>query len=329
MNVVFAGTGSFAMAALEALIDRPAPELDLRGVVTLPDRTKGRGRKVVPSEIAARAEAASIPVWRTTDVNAEDSMSWIAEHRPDVVAVVDFGQLVKKALLELPKHGCVNLHPSLLPRHRGASPVPYTILSGDEHTAVTIIRMVRRMDAGPMLSQVATPVDPSETAGELAERLRPLGALLLQTTLRALASGEVEGDPQDDARATLAPKLTPDDRRVDWSLSAAEVARRIRAMSPKPGVTVFLERGDGPPLRVQLLRATVDEATESASGSDADAFGRIERVDAEAVVVRTGAGCVAVRSFKPAGKGELSAADFERGYRPEVGRRFFSEEPDA
>lgn len=328
MNVVFAGTGSFAMAALQTLIDRPVPEFDLRGVVTLPDRTKGRGRKVVPSEIAACAEAAGVPVWRTIDINAADSMAWIASHAPDVVAVVDFGQLVKKPLLELPRHGCVNLHPSLLPRHRGAAPVPYTILAGDEHTGVTIIRMVRRMDAGPMLSQVATPVDPSESAEELATRLRPLGALLLQTTLRALAHGAVEGDPQDDAKATLAPKLTPDDRRIDWGLPAADVARRVRAMSPKPGVTAFLERRDGPALRVQLLRATPDES--SADDAEAtNAAGSIERLAPDAVIVRAGSGCVALRAFKPAGKGELSAADFQRGYRPEVGQRLHVEEPGA
>jgi len=319
MRVVFLGTGGFAVSAFDRLT-RDARSGEIAGLVTAVDRPRGRGRRVIPSEIATLARERGVPVLRTADANEPDCVAWVRERRPDALAVVDFGQLLRERLLEAAPLGGVNLHPSLLPRHRGASPVPYTILSGDEVTGVCIIRMVRRMDAGAVLACVATPVGPGETAGDLADRLKPIGAELLAVTLAALPTGELAPEEQDDSLATYAPKLTAGDRRVDWSSPAPEIVRRIHAMSPRPGVSAHLVRREGSPVRCGLLRAS--------AGDDAGApAGVVGRIDDGALVVGAGEGSVAIRALKPAGKREQDAASFARGYRVEPGDRFESEPP--
>lgn len=350
MNVVFLGTGSFAVATLQRLLAEDSGSFRIAGVVTAPDRPRGRGRKVVAGEVASIARAGDLPLLQPANVNEPEALEWIAALEPRAIAVVDFGQKLGRALLDLPDLGCVNLHPSLLPRHRGASPVVYTVLAGDTFAGACIIRMIDRMDAGAVLARVATPVRQGETAGELADRLRPTGAALMAQTLRSMAEGDVVDEPQDDGQATLAPKLTPADRRLDWSRSAEEVSRRIRAMSPKPGVTVFFERaaqaGDGAAaLRVILTRGDVAAPPGlSAPGQGTDPIqptdptpptepiprtdpGCVVRVEADAIAVATGTVPIVLQALKPAGKGELRAADFARGYRVEVGDRFLTEEP--
>ncbi len=329
MRTVFLGTGSFALAALERLTSGPCAA-ELVGVVTQPDRPKGRGRKLQPGPVAVLAEASGIPVLKTPDVNDDESVEWIRARSPKAGVVVDFGQILRRAVLDLPPEGYVNVHPSLLPRHRGATPVPYTILRGDGFGGVTVQRVIRKMDAGPILGQVATPVAPDETAGDLADRLRPMGAELLVSVLDSIADGEAVATEQEESLATMAPKLGSDDRVVDWSLPAAEVSRRIRAMSPRPAVAVFLEREEGPAMRVALTRCVARDVA-SASGASAEGGarepGRIVALESDAVIVACGEGEVALLALKPAGKGEMDAGAFIRGYRPEPGARFATVEP--
>jgi len=368
---VFLGTGSFAVAALERLLressgdrhgrdgdrdgdrggdrdvdhddDRRPGVPEIVGVVTQPDRPRGRGRKVVPGEVARMADEHGLPVLKADEVNDPASLEWIRELRPDLLAVVDFGQYLGKRVREVAPRGAYNLHPSLLPRHRGASPVPYTILAGDRWAGVCVQRVVREMDAGPIVGRVAVPVRPAETAGELAERLRPIAAELFATVLSVLDDARPE--PQDPELATAAPKLGREDRRVDFARPADEVARRIRAMSPKPGVAAFLSRAEGPPLRVTLLRAvpaaSADPADAAPSAGSVEPSEASKRADAGAdvapgtvlsveggrLVVAAGDGAVSLGELKPAGKGAMSAESFVRGYRPRRGDVFTGDEP--
>jgi methionyl-tRNA formyltransferase len=316
MRVVFLGTGDFATAALDLLAGPEGRRIEIAGVVTAPDRPRGRGRKVIAGAVGERAGALGLELRREANVNRTEALDWIRERRPAAIAVVDFGQKLGRRLLDLPEHGCVNLHPSLLPRHRGASPVQYAILSGDRHTGVSILSMVDRMDAGPILARVATPVREGETGGELAERLRPLGARLLLRTLEGLADGAIVPEPQDDEAATLAPKITKDDRPVPWDRPAPQICRRILAFNPRPGAIAFLHGGEGRsrPVRLTLLRA---RPAEEGPGEP----GRVLRVGKDEFVVAAGEGGVALTSLQPAGGREMDASEFVRGYRPRPGDR--------
>jgi len=321
MRIVFLGTGEFAVAALDRLTGDPG-RIEVAGVVTAPDRERGRGRKVLPGPVAVAAERGAIPCLRVADVNRPEALAWIRALRPEAVAVVDFGQKLGRELLDLPPLGCVNLHPSLLPRHRGASPVQYAILCGDRVTGISILEMGDRMDAGPVLAKIAVPVCDGETAGELAERLRPLGALLLARTLEGLAEGILSPEVQDESRATLAPKITKEERAIRWDRPAVEIVRRIHALSPKPGATAHLVRAEvaGGALRLVLLRAAA--AGDAGSGEP----GVVTGVAREGVIVAASPGTVTLVAVKPAGGREMSGAEFVRGYRPRPGERFVPSE---
>jgi methionyl-tRNA formyltransferase len=242
---------------------------------------------------------------------------------PEVIVVVAYGQILRPDVLAIPPHGILNVHPSLLPRWRGASPIPAAILAGDEHTGVTIMLMDAGMDSGPVLSQRALAVDVNDTAASLSERLSATGAELLVDTLPRWLSGEIEPAPQDNSQATTCPVLRKDDGAIDWRISATEIWRRVRAYNPWPGAYTSL---DGEPLRIwRAWPLGFDSSAEAGTVIEMDDASR-ERLPADvapaaAVAVQTGSGILVPLEMQRAGRRVLSADEFRRGIRGLIGRR--------
>ena len=315
MKIVFLGTPDFAVPSLEAII---GSRHGLLLVVTQPDRPKGREGRPQPPPVKLVAQAHNLPVYQPESVNAEESVARLSELQPDVLVVAAFGQILRKRVIEIPKIACINVHASLLPKYRGAAPVPAAILNGERVTGVTIQRMVRKLDAGDIIRQESTPIGDAETAGELTDRLARLGAKALIEALNDLACGKARFTPQDDSLATLAPMLSKADGLIHWSQPAEQIARHIRAMQPWPGAYTFLPR-DREPLRLTIKRAAA--GPEAGSTEQPGEPGEIVSIGRDAFSVKTGCGCLAIHELQPAGKKQMSAAEFARGYRLRTGDR--------
>ncbi|HVT59362.1 MAG TPA: methionyl-tRNA formyltransferase [Thermoanaerobaculia bacterium] len=248
--LVFFGTPEFALPTLAALAG--AGRAPLR-VVTQPCRPAGRGQRIRPSPVAQWAVEHGLPVLQPERVREPGFLAELAALRPAVAVVVAFGQIFPRPLLELPDQGCINLHASLLPLYRGASPIQAAVAAGETVTGVTTMLMEEGLDSGPILLQEETPIGPRETAGELGGRLAQMGGRLMLETLSRLERGELVPRPQDAARATFAPRLTRASGRVDWTASAAALANRLRAFTPWPGLTAELRGAPVKLLRVEPL----------------------------------------------------------------------------
>jgi methionyl-tRNA formyltransferase len=218
MRIVFMGSAPLACACLRALLDAHADEV--AGVVCQPDRPKGRHLKLAACPVGEMVRSMGLPVLTPERVNTPDSIAAIRGLAPDLLTVVAYGQILKKDLLELPPLGCVNIHASLLPQYRGAAPIQWSIACGERETGVTAMYMNERMDAGDMLLQRRIPIGPSDTAGALHDALAREGALALVDVVSRLRGGRLHGEPQDESKATYAPKLEREDGRIDWTLSA-------------------------------------------------------------------------------------------------------------
>lgn len=233
MRVVFMGTPEFAVATLERLIESPH---DVVAVVTQPDRPKGRGREIAPPPVKVRAEAAGIPVYQPEKLRKERFHETLAALKPDVAVVVAYGKILPKEILDVPVHGCLNVHASLLPKYRGAAPIQRAIANGDLETGVTIMKLDEGMDTGPIVTTEEVPILDDDDQISLANMLSVVGASLLVDTLDHLAAkGSVPLTPQDDSRATYAPPLEKKDARIDWKHSNERIICLIRAMVPWPG----------------------------------------------------------------------------------------------
>src|SRR5665213_1239680 len=237
MRVMFWGTPEFAAPALRAL---SGEGFDVCAVVTRPDKPVGRDRILTAPAVKQIALSESLPVFQPSSPREPDFYELLEVVAPDLSVVVAYGHILPRAIIDLPRLGTLNIHASLLPALRGAAPIQAAIRQGLTETGVTIMRMVPALDAGPVILPAAVPILEDETYGELQNRLSELGALTLLEALALLSLGAVEERPQDDSRATYAPKVTRDDSRVDWNLSAGEVARTIRAYDPKPGAFTTL-----------------------------------------------------------------------------------------
>ncbi len=297
MRVLFFGTPDFAVPTLAALVGEG---FEVVAAVTRPDRPVGRHRsrlEAPPVKHAALAE--EIPVLQPERPTDEAFLAAVRALEPDVSVVVAYGHILRPALLALPRLGSVNVHASLLPALRGAAPIERAILEGLTETGVTIMQMDAGMDTGPILHQVATPVAPDETGGELRARLAEMGALALVEALTLLDAGGVSPRPQDDAAATYAPKLTREEERLDWRLPADTLARRIRAFDPAPGAWAECR---GKPLK--LFGARTDGG-EGAPGTVLDA--------GDALRIACGTGAIEVDDVQPAGKARMTARAFVNG----------------
>jgi methionyl-tRNA formyltransferase len=309
VRTIFLGSPPFATPVFERLAHSRHRPLAL---VTQPDRERGRGRAVEPSPLAARARELSIAVLQPANPHEPGVVAELAALRPDVLAVASYGVILKRELLELARRGALNVHASLLPRHRGASPIQAAILAGDEVTGVSIQRVVPALDEGDVLLAHSTPIGPEETAGELLERLAALGGDALVEALDLLESGRATFAPQDPARATYARKLTKERGAIDWSRSAAEIARLARAMRPWP----LARCADATGRELSILRARAVAASPAAPVEPGTILEAGERF-----VVATGDGALAIDELVPAGKRAMSGAEFLRGARLAVGER--------
>ncbi len=317
MKVIFAGTPDFAVPCLRAL----SAGHDVSLVVTRPDRPKGRGRHLAASPVKETALQLGLPVFQPRNVNDPASLARIREIAPDVVIVVSYGQKIGAELLRLPRKGCYNLHPSLLPRYRGAAPVEWSLMSGESETGVTVILMTDRMDAGQIAAQSRTAVRENENAGQLKARLAEEGAALLLTALQKLEDGSLTLQPQDESMVTRARKLTKQDGLLSWSLPAEELTNFVRGVTPWPGAFGHLRSGSrkGAPLRVVIKEAEPVDFT----GGDA-APGEIVSVEPD-LIVAAGDGAVKLKLLQPAGKKAMSAEAFLRGHTLQPGDRFSEE----
>lgn len=294
MRLAFMGTPEFAVPALEALVEAGH---EVRAVYTQPPRPGNRGR-ITPSPVHRRAEALGLPVRTPERLRSRDEAEAFAALDLDAAVVAAYGLLLPRAFLEAPRHGCFNIHASLLPRWRGAAPIQRAIMAGDAETGVTIMRMEPGLDTGPMLLKAATPVD-GKTAGALAAELAVMGARLMVDALARL--GEIEPEPQDAARATYAPKIDKAEARIDWHRDAEALERLVRAMEPSPGA--WFEAGGE---RVKLRAAEAETGTAAA--------GPPGRVD-DTGRVTCGAGVLRLLTVQPAGRAAMSAEAWLRGAR--------------
>jgi len=304
MRIVFFGTPEFAVPSLAALLEAGH---QVACVVTQPDRPCGRHRHLAAPPVKEFAAARGLRVLQPGRANDPAFVRRLAELAPDAIVVAAFGQKLGRRLLRLPPHGCINVHASLLPRHRGAAPVPHAILAGDAETGVTIMLMAPRIDAGDIILQEATPIGPRETAGELSARLAELGACLLVKAIARIAEGKATPVPQDHRLATFAPALDKGDGAIPWRRPAAWLARFVRAMAPWPGAFTFWHRPAAPPLRLVI------HAAEAVAGEAAQP-GRVAAVDCDRIAVETGDSLLCILALQPAGKRAMSAAEFLRGH---------------
>jgi methionyl-tRNA formyltransferase len=304
VRVVFAGTPQAAAVSLQALLASPH---EVAAVLTRPDAPSGRGRAVLASPVAEVARAAGIEVLTPASTRAPELASRLASLAPDCCPVVAYGGLVPPQLLAIPRLGWVNLHFSLLPAWRGAAPVQHALLAGDEVTGATTFLLEEGLDTGPVLGVVTEAVRPSDTTGDLLARLAASGAQLLLATLDGLERGALRPAPQSGEGVSLAPKLTVDDARVDWTVPALRVDRLVRACTPAPGAWTTC-RGE----RVKLGPVTFGAAAQSPA--DELTPGTIA-VGKSAVLVGTGSWAVALGKVQPAGRRAMPAADWARGLR--------------
>ena len=304
MRIVFMGSPEFARTILKALLDH----YEVVGVVTQPDRPAGRGRRLQPPAVKELALETGVPFIQPARLRDPEAMDQLRAWAPDLIVVAAYGQILRPEVLNLPRHGCLNVHASLLPRWRGASPIQYAILHGDEVTGVTIMLMDEGLDTGPILSQHETAIGPEETAGELTARLAKLGADLLIETIPRYISGDLKPRPQDDNQATLAPRLTKDQGRLDWEKPADALARQVRAFEPWPGSYFDL---NGKRVLVRRAHAHHQEG--------ALPPGTVVEVDGQPAVA-TSDGLLVLDVVQPAGKRAMPGEAFLRGARHLIGQ---------
>jgi methionyl-tRNA formyltransferase len=309
VRVVFLGSPPFATPILARLLASPwRPSL----VLTPPGRARGRGRQADESELAALARAAGegVELLEAETLRSGPALARLCAAEADVFLVASYGELLRQEVLDLPRHACLNVHPSLLPRHRGATPVQAAILAGDQETGTTIQRVVLALDAGDVLVQRRTPILPGETAGELSARLAELSAEAASEALELVARGAARYQPQDPAGVTVCKRLSKEDGRIDWARPALELERHVRAMNPWPLAATALP--GGAPLLVH--RASL------APGDPRAAPGTLLEAGAR-LVVATGEGALELTEVQAAGKRALPAAEFQRGARLAPGQR--------
>jgi methionyl-tRNA formyltransferase len=233
LRIVFCGTPGFALPSFRRLLAQP--DFRVEAVVTQPDRPRGRGRQVSSSPIKDAALEAGISVYQPEEIKSDSAFDFFSRLKPDIVAIIAYGQIIPPRLLDIPRLGWVNLHGSLLPKYRGAAPINWAIINGETRTGVTTMQVEAGLDTGPVLLKREVEIEPDETAPELAERLAEIGAALLADTLHGLERGGLKPQPQDSSQATFAQLLKKEDGRIDWSVPAQAIYNRIRGLQPWPG----------------------------------------------------------------------------------------------
>ncbi|CAI1944276.1 MULTISPECIES: methionyl-tRNA formyltransferase [Serratia] len=295
LRIIFAGTPDFAARHLDALLSSGH---QIVGVFTQPDRPAGRGNKLTPSPVKVLAEQHHLPVFQPKSLRPEENQHLVADLNADVMVVVAYGLILPKAVLDMPRLGCINVHGSLLPRWRGAAPIQRSLWAGDNETGVTIMQMDVGLDTGDMMHKIACPIEAADTSASLYDKLAQLGPQGLLTTLQQMAEGTAKREVQDESLVTYAEKLSKEEARLDWSLSATQLERCIRAFNPWP-VSYFTI--DDQPVKVW-------QATVLAQSADAEP-GTIIHADKHGIQVATVEGILNLTQLQPAGKKPMSAQD--------------------
>ena len=309
LRIVFLGTPAFAVPTLDALL---TSRHRVVAVLTRPDRPRGRGQKTIAAPVKARAAAAGIPVHQPDRLRDPAVVDVLAALQADLGVVAAYGAILPESVIGAPRLGTINVHASLLPRYRGAAPVHRAIIAGERQTGVTIMRVVKRLDAGPMLASVTRPIGPEETSVEVERDLARLGATVLLEIVDRLAEGAVAETPQDEDAATYAPRLTKEDGALDWSCPAARIHDSIRGLHPWPHAYSSL---DG--RRLILIASAIERLT-----SVSDTPGTILEAEGDRLVVATGDGALRLLQIQPEGKRSMSAREFLAGHRIARGARF-------
>ncbi len=304
------GTADLACASLTALLQWPGCQVI--AVVSQPDKPKGRELRLVPTPVKQVAEAAGVPVLQPMKARLPEFLEQLRALAPDLIVVAAYGQLLPQALLDIPRLGCLNVHTSLLPRHRGAAPIQWAIAEGDAVTGVTIMKMDAGLDTGPTLASVETPILADDTGQTLHDRLARLGGELLVKTIPNYAAGRIVPRPQPPEGITYARKIAKDDGRIDWSLPATTVWNRIRAFTPWPGSFTKLSTEDE-----AVLLKVFSTSPEKTSGVP----GIILSVDARGILVACGTGSLRIGELQREGGRRLAAAEFLRGFALQPGQK--------
>jgi methionyl-tRNA formyltransferase len=301
MRVLFIGTGEIGVPVLRWLIE--SGEHDLVGVVTQPDKPVGREQRIESPPIKKAAAGIAGPILQPKRIKAEEAISEIRALAPEVIVVMAYGQILPRAILEIPRLACLNLHASLLPRHRGAAPIQAAIMSGDRETGITVMYMDEGLDTGDVLLEKRIVIGPAETGGTLHDRLAEIAPAALKEALDRLAQGTAPRLPQDSSAATYAPKLEREHGRIDWTEPATSIERKIRAFDPWPGAFAILRGTEDRERKLKVYRATV---TDSCSADPAN------------LVIPTKSGALRLEEVQLEGKRRMTAAEFLRGHQGPV-----------
>ena len=301
MRIIFMGTPDFAVPSLDALLKS---DDQVVGVVTQPDRPKGRGQEVIPSPVKVVCQREGIPVMQPLKMKDPVFLEALQQWKPDVIAVTAYGRILPPAILTLPPLGCINVHGSLLPKYRGAGPIQWAIIRGERETGITTMFMAEGMDTGDMLLCETVEIRPDDTAGTLAPRLAEVGGRLLVETLRRLKAGTLTPQQQDHAQATMAPLLKKEDGLIDWTLTAKEISNRVRGLSPWPGAYTHVN-GE----RWILWRVAVSEESQRAVA------GTVTQVTKDRIDVATGGGTIQIVDIQPSNSRRMTVAQYLAGHR--------------
>jgi len=309
MRIVFMGTPDFAVPSLKLLLEQ---QYNVVAVVTQPDRPKGRKKTLTPPPVKEAALSLGLPVLQPERMRSAEAVTAVAEFAPDLIVTAAYGQILPKALLDIPRLGCINVHGSLLPRYRGGAPIQRSIINGESSTGVTIMYMAEGLDTGDMISVVELPITDEDTSGTMFEKLSIAGADLLGKTLPAIVAGEVKAEPQQHEQATYAPNLTRDDERIDWTRPARAIFNQVRGLSPMAGAFTYL---NGEVFKVWSCGVPSATAAVKSAGEP----GTVIAADSSGIHVQTGEGVLVLKEIQPAGKRTMTAVEWLKGARLEAG----------
>lgn len=308
MKIIYMGTPDFAVAPLEAILKAGH---EVTAVVTQPDRQKGRGREVQYSPVKECALSYGIPVLQPLKIKEEDAVEELRKYPADIFVVAAFGQLLSEEILNMPRLGCINIHASLLPAYRGAAPIQWCVINGEEKTGVTIMQMAKGMDTGDILLQKEVVLDEKETGGSLFDRLMETGAKLIVEVLPKIEAGELTPVVQKEELATYAGKITKDMGNIDFAKSAVTIERLIRGLNPWPSAFTHYKG--------KILKIWEADVVSECANAENPVPGTVIAMDKESFTLATGEGALRIRSLQPEGKKRMSCAEFMRGYEVKVG----------
>lgn len=308
MKIIYMGTPDFAVAPLEAILKAGH---EVTAVVTQPDRQKGRGREIQYSPVKECALSYGIPVLQPLKIKEKDAVEELRKYPADIFVVAAFGQLLSEEILNMPRLGCINIHASLLPAYRGAAPIQWCVINGEEKTGVTIMQMAKGMDTGDILLQKEVVLDEKETGGSLFDRLMETGAELIVEALQRIENGEITPVSQREELATYAGKITKDMGNIDFTKAAVTIERLIRGLNPWPSAFTHYKG--------KILKIWEADVVSECANAENPVPGTVIAMDKESFTLATGEGALRIRSLQPEGKKRMSCAEFMRGYEIKVG----------